>query len=235
MVKRRRLILKVVAFDVRSSLAHFRRPDTTATQLTYPFIPPTVAKGIVGAILGIEDFVTSDRIGIQLLSHVEIVSQQLSLLGKGGGTVFNRPTTIQLLVNPAYRIYYSGDEYTDELEERLINNQATYTTYLGSAFAITKPEYVGTWRLVEVNDLNMTCYSKTVVPIQLIEELHVEDGFYYQRASGFMWKYVGNRTFQQSIDFLYEQKGKKIKIQPKQTLESEISMYELEGDLLCLV
>lgn len=227
--------MKVVAFDVKSSLAHFRRPDTTATQLTYPFITPTAAKGMVGAILGIEDFITQDRIGIQLLSNVEIVSQQLSLLGKGGGAVFNRPTTIQLLVKPAYRIYYGGDEYVDQLEERLLNHQAVYTTYLGSAFALTTPKYVATWSLQEATPSGTICHSKTVVPVQLIEELYVEDGFYYQRASGFMKEYIGNRTFQKSIDFLYEQNGKKIKVKPKQEIDSEISVYELEGDLVCLV
>lgn len=227
--------MKVVAFDVASSIAHFRRPDTTATQLTYPFIPPTAAKGIVGAILGIEDFVTKDRVGIQLLSKVQIISQQLSLLGKGGGTVFNRPTTIQLLVQPAYRIYYGGEEYVDILEEKLMNHHAVYTTYLGSAFALTKPRYVGTWRLQEIVPPDTVCYAKTVVPVDLIEELKVEDGYYYQRANGFMREYLGNRAFQKSIDFLYEQNGKKIKILPKQENDLDMNVCVLEGDLLCLV
>lgn len=227
--------LKVVAFDVKSSIGHFRRPDTTATHLTYPFIPPTVAKGIVGAILGIDDFVTKDCIGIQLLSNVEIVSQQLSLLGKGGRAVFNRPTTIQLLVNPAYRIYYAGHEHVDKLEERLKSGQAVYTTYLGSAFALTMPTYVNTWLLQKSTNSSAIRQFKTVVPVQLIEELYVESGFYYQRASGFMKDYVGKRTFSKSIDFLYEQNGKKIKIQPRQKIDPELSVYELEGDLICLI
>ena len=62
--------MKGLAFDVLGTLGHFRRPDTTATQMTYPFITPTAAKGLVGAILGIEDFVTSDRVGIELLRPV---------------------------------------------------------------------------------------------------------------------------------------------------------------------
>ena len=106
--------MKVVVFDVKGDIGHFRRPDTTATHLTYPFIPPTAVKGLVGAILGIEDFVTNDKIGIQILSEVNMVSQQMSMLKMGN--TFNRPTTVQLLINPAYRIYYSGDEYVDELE-----------------------------------------------------------------------------------------------------------------------
>ena len=106
--------MKVIVFDVKSSVGHFRRPDTTATQLTYPFMPPTAAKGLVGAILGISDFTTNDKVGIELRSKVRLVSQQLSLLHNGGSTF--RPTTIQLLVEPAYRIYYCGDEYANQLE-----------------------------------------------------------------------------------------------------------------------
>ncbi|PWA13094.1 CRISPR-associated protein Cas5 [Pueribacillus theae] len=227
--------MKVVAFDIKSSLGHFRRPDTTATQLTYPFIPPTVAKGMVGAILGIEDFVTSDLVGIQLLSKVEMVSQQLSLLGKGGGTVFNRPTTVQLLVQPAYRIFYAGNEYVNQLEQFLKNNQSVYSTYLGSAYALTKPAYVGTWQLNEVRSFTNTLTSKTVVPVQLIEELVIEDGYSYQRASGFMKNYVGERTFEKSVDFIYEQHGRSLVFKPKLKRNSEIRLLDFEGDLLCLV
>jgi CRISPR-associated protein Cas5h len=95
--------MKGLAFIIKGSIAHFRRPDTTATHLTYPFITPTAVKGLVGAILGISDFVTRDKIGIELLHPVRTVAQQMSMLGKDGGGVFNRPTTIELLVNPNYQ------------------------------------------------------------------------------------------------------------------------------------
>jgi len=40
--------MKGLAFDIKGSIAHFRRPDTTATQMTYPFITPTAVRGLVG-------------------------------------------------------------------------------------------------------------------------------------------------------------------------------------------
>ena len=128
--------MKAVVFEVKGAIAHFRRPDTTATHLTYPFITPLAAKGLVGAILGITDFTTRDRVGIQLLNGCTS-AQQLSMLGKDSGNTFNRPTTVELLVNPAYRIYYVGDEYVDELAESLRNRRYVYHTYLGVAYAIT--------------------------------------------------------------------------------------------------
>lgn len=230
--------MKVVAFDIRSPIGHFRKPDTTATQLTYPFIPPTAAKGLVGAILGIEDFVTTDLVGVQILSRVEMVSQQLSLLGKGGGTVFNRPTTIQLLIKPAYRIFYGGTEHVDALETYLREDRAVYPTYLGSAYALTKPEYVNTWEAQEMNINNpLFLSSKAVVPVSMIEKLELVEGYNYQRANGMMHKYLGQRTFEKSLDFIYEQTGREIKFKVKaEAKESkDIKFVAMESEIICLV
>ena len=225
--------MKVVAFDIRSDIGHFRRPDTTATQLTYPFIPPTAVKGLVGAILGIEDFTTSDQVGIQLLSEVKIVSQQLSMLGKSSGNTFNRPTTVQLLINPSYRIYYGGEQYVDELETLLQNKQSVYTTYLGSAFAITTPLYVGSWDLPKVYP-NSQIITKTIVPSSIINELVMEDGYLYQRANGFLKEYHGNRMFEKSMDFIFEQAGKRLVFKPKKN-QSDYTLVDMDGEIVCLV
>lgn len=225
--------MKVLAFDVKSSIAHFRRPDTTATQLTYPFIPPTAAKGLVGAMLGIEDFVTTDQVGIELRSSVKLTSQQLSMLHNGGSS-FNRPTTIQLLVEPSYRIYYAGEQYIDKLEHALKEKQYVYTTYLGSAFAITTPAYVGTWELSELKQTEKIYRARTVIPVSAVYELVPKDGHYYQRANGYMRDYKGSRTFDKSIDFIFEQSGKRLFIKPKPAPE-DYKMADIEGDLICLV
>lgn len=227
--------MKIITFDVRSTIAHFRRPDTTSTHLTFPFIPPTVAKGLIGAVLGVDDFVTTDRVGIQLLSEVRMISQRLSLLGKSGGKTFNRPTTIQLLIEPAYRIYYTGEQYIDQLEFMLRNKQAVYNTYLGSAFSLTTPQYVATKEKVSEACLSKDWYSAvSVVPAPIVQELSLEDGLYYQRASGFMKEYEGGRSFTKSVDFIYEQKGAKLKFKPKKW-DEEITLAELDGDLVCLL
>lgn len=228
--------MKVVAFDVKSSIAHFRRPDTTATQLTYPFMPPTAAKGLVGAILGIQDFVTQDQVGIQLLSPVKVVSQQLSLLGKGGGTVFNRPTTIQLLIEPAYRIYYGGDEYVDKLEEYLKSDYAVYPTYLGSCFALTKPTYVNTWDVSNASSQKKLT-TRTAIPAEIIEEIEFKPNLHFQRAYGFLKNYLGNRTFEQSIDYIYEENLNPISFLPKPGVNNlNISVLEIKaGEAVCLV
>jgi CRISPR-associated protein Cas5h len=229
--------MKAVSFDVKGKLAHFRRPDTTTTQLTYPFITPTAAKGLVGAILGIEDFVTSDMIGIQLLSPVRTVAQQLSMLGKDTGSAFNRPTTIEVLVNPAYRIYYAGDEYIDMLTEYLKKDHAVYPTYLGSAYALTKPMKGKTYDNVQIKKgSRIRVTTKTVIPTVLIKELCLDDNRHYMRAGGFMYAYKGKRTFEKSVDFIYEGEGKSISFIPNtdtSMLETKIAL--LGDEVVCLI
>lgn len=227
--------MKIVAFDVKSSIAHFRRPDTTATHLTYPFIPPTAAKGLIGAILGIEDFTTNDKVGIQLLSPVQMVSQQLSMIGKPGGTVFNRPTTIQLLIHPSYRIYYAGEEFVDELEQRLKRSQSIYPTYLGSAFALTKPVYYKTFTGKDVKGKEYLS-TRGVIPASLIKELDFQPGYYVQRAGGFFKHYLGNRTFGDTVDFIYEENQKRMRFLPDFTkINQETQVADIGGEVVCLI
>lgn len=230
--------MNILVFDVRGKIAHFRRPDTTATHLTYPFITPTAARGLVGAILGITDFTTSDKIGIQILNPVEALAQQLSLLGKPGGAVFNRPTTQEILVNPAYRIYYAGDEYFTELKKSLEEGKSVYPTYLGVAFALTKPEYKGELKGSKITGSGKYLTSKTVVPVSLVKELHVEKGKYYSRASGFLYKYLGEREFDRSIDFIYERSGQEITFlsnDPKNIESLELETFDAGDGVICML
>jgi CRISPR-associated protein Cas5h len=224
--------MKVLAFDVTGKLAHFRRPDTTATHMTYPFITPTAAQGLIGAILGITDFVSSGRIGLQLLNPVMAVSQQMSMLGKDGGTVFNRPTTMELLINPAYRIYYADEQYGDQLLALLQSERSVYPTYLGVAYALTKPKLYRVYEGAELTTPPERVVTQTVVPIELIEEVEFEPDRYYCRAGGFMRTYNGNRTYEKSIDFLYERDGKPITI--KTRADGEILYMPTEEHGVCL-
>lgn len=227
--------MKAVIFDVTGTIAHFRRPDTTATQLTYPFITPTAAKGLVGAILGITDFVTQDQLGIRLLRPVRTSSQQLSMLGKDAGTSFNRPTTMELLVNPGYRIYYAGDQYVEALAEKLQNRQAVYHTYLGVAFAFTFPKFIQYENEVQAITNREMIETQAVIPTDIIKELVLEEDRHYSRAGGFLHTYLGNRTFEKSVSFIYENSGRSITFRPKKEEEINHPLVNIGGESVCLV
>lgn len=125
----------------------------------------------MGAVLGITGFVTRDKIGIELLRPVKTVAQQMSMLGKDSGATFNRPTTIELIVNPAYRIYYTGDEYTEQLLDYLKKEESVYTTYLGTAYALTKPVLYKEYDSVGMAGSLDAVETKTVVPTILIKDI----------------------------------------------------------------
>lgn len=228
--------MRGLAFDLKGAIGHFRRPDTTATQMTYPFITPTAAKGLVGAILGIEDFVTTDQVGIKLLRPVRTVAQQMSMLGKDAGAAFNRPTTIELLVNPAYRIYYTGEEYTEQLLDFLIQERTVYSTYLGAAYALTKPVLYQVYPDVTRADMQEQEIELTsVVPTIMIKEILLKPDRYYCRAGGYLYQYKGGRTFEKSIDFLYEKDGKPITFIPKADSTFNLKLARFGEDLVCLI
>jgi CRISPR-associated protein Cas5h len=228
-------MMKGLAFEIKSTMAHFRRPDTTATQVTYPFITPTAAKGLVGAVLGLTDFVTRDKVGIELLSPIRTVAQQLSMLGKDGGTTFNRPTTIELIVNPAYRIYYAGEEYAEQLLASLRQDKSVYSTYMGVAYALTKPVLNEEYDVVPIRSSLDIVETRSVVPTALVQEIRLVETRYYCRAGGYLYSYKGERTFEKSIDFIYEKNGKTISFVPKRKLPWELEIARFGDDLVCLI
>jgi CRISPR-associated protein Cas5h len=47
---------QIVAFDLRGPVAHYRRPDTLGTHASYPFIPRTALRGLIGAVLAVQRY-----------------------------------------------------------------------------------------------------------------------------------------------------------------------------------
>ncbi|MEK4126143.1 MULTISPECIES: CRISPR-associated protein Cas5 [Anoxybacillus] len=228
--------MKVVSFEVKGHVAHFRRPDTTATHLTYPFMSITAAKGLIGAIIGVEDFQTNDQIGIQIMSPVRTISQQLSMFGKEDGKQFNRPTTIELIVSPHYRIFYAGEEYVDALAEKLKADHCTYHTYLGVAYALTKPFNVEVFTVNEAVLTTEMIDILSVVPTSIVEHIEFENEKHLCRAGGFLRYYQGKRTFSHSLSFLYEKNGKPMTIQVKKDYKEDgFSLISHLGGYVCLI
>ncbi len=215
--------MRLLIFDLRGSVGHFRRPDTMGTQASYPFITRTAIRGLVGSILGLERGPSKAWCGVRLMSPVRTVAQELSLHGKswvsgGDAKSFNRPTAIELVINPHYRVYYAG-EYQDELASRIRNRKSCYHTYLGSAFCLTFPEWV---REVdceipapEMGDGAIRCVS--VVPSRAVKRLVPQPQSEYARVGGLLKDYLGERRFRGTLSVLYEVSGGPIDIYPEWT------------------
>jgi len=230
--------MDVLVFDIRGSLAHFRRPDTTNTHATYPFIPYTTVRGLAGSILGLPDFHGEARVGIRLMSPVHTSVQQMSMLGKGwlgGGPDINRPTAIEIIVAPHYRIYWSGDYY-GELKEFISNSRSHYHTYLGSAFALTFPRYIGTCScsVVELTGEPISCM--TVIPMDAVGKLVPTPGTQYGRIGGMHCEYHGDRRFGITTSVLYEPMGNPIVFVPRNNGDSKDYTFAKteQGEIICL-
>lgn len=211
---------KLLVFDLKADLGHFRRPDTTATHATYPFITRTALRGLLGSIVGLDHWAGEAWTGIQLLTPIVTRAQQLSLLSKhylgSGGSKptdpLNRPTSIELVINPHYRIYYCGDLF-DELHESLEQSLSVYHTYLGSAFAMTKPRFVDLLEAEERQpDQTIDCLS--VVPSHVVTQLEVQPRRQYMRAGGIPYRSLGGYSFEGTMNFIYERTGQPIRFRP---------------------
>jgi CRISPR-associated protein Cas5h len=205
-------VTPVLAFDLRAGVAHFRRPDASVTHASYPFIPRTALRGLLGAVLGMEAFLEEDAwTGVRLLAPVRTQVQGMLLLGKGyfgaGQAMFNRRTSVEFVVAPHYRIYYTG-AHLQELHARLRAQRAAYPTYLGSAFALTVPERVALLEGVPVApQADQRLEAVTVVPAAAVGALEPADGAQYARAGGMLYRYLGGRRFRGAIHLIYEVTG----------------------------
>lgn len=228
--------MKVLVFDIKAPVGHFKRPDATATHLTYPFITRTAIRGLLGAVIGLEKFDGDALIGIQLINPVQTVAQELSLLGKGylsSGPSFHRLTAQELVVNPHYRIYYTG-VYYDQIVQAIKSSKSHYHTYMGSAFAPTFPIYMEELELPEESAQRIDCL--TVVPTGQIEQLVFEENVSYARVGGMHYQYLGERIFRGTINLIYEIKGRKVYFRRRQQVPPEAGkLLRIEGKgCICL-
>lgn len=212
--------MNLIIFELKGEIAHFRRPDTMGTQATYPFITRTALRGLIASILGLEILPSDVTCGLRLLSPVRTVAQEMSMHGKswvsgGDEKSYRRPTAIELVVRPYYRIYYKGP-LGDELGQRLCNGQSHYHTYLGSAFCLTFPKWISTLPSVEPEELKesepLTCV--TIVPSAAVKRLLIQNDEEYARVGGVLWEYLGDRRFRGTVSLLYEVNGRALRFLP---------------------
>ncbi|MEW6574139.1 MAG: CRISPR-associated protein Cas5 [Bacillota bacterium] len=238
----------VLVFLLRGKLGHFRQPDTTVTQATYPFPPRPTLHGLLGAVLGIdyntpewERFLGREHyLGISLLTPVRAVCMQMSLLGKGFVSndttgAFNRPTVVEMLVEPKYRVYYCGESLA-ELRGRLANRQSVFHTYLGSAYCLTFPEFEGIYSGICLSPKRGEVITlSSVVPREMVHQVRLEAGTSYAAARAMPYRHAGDRTFSGTATVFYEMSGKPLKVEFNQESGLPYRVMELPtGEVVCL-
>ncbi len=146
------------------------------------------------------------------------ITQQLSMHGKkwigaGPNESFHRPTTIELIVEPHYRVFYHGP-LADELARRIERQQSHFHTYLGSAFCLTFPERCEVKPAEPIPDAPEWITCSSVVPTQAVARLDIETNRQYARVGGLLRDHIGGRRFRGTLSVLYEVTGQPIHFEP---------------------
>ncbi len=146
---------KLIVFDVWGRYAHFKKIYVTTSALTYAVPFKTSIYGLVGAIIGLDNQrneylksfdETSCRISIQVVKPVKIQRLNINLSEKPGPIKGNRkPTMMEYLVNPHYRIYFwhSDERLKNELLKHLREQTTVYTPVLGLAHCLANFKLIG--------------------------------------------------------------------------------------------
>lgn len=149
--------MKVLAFDIWAEYAHYKKIYATTSALSYCLPIKTAMYGYVGAILGFEKsgneylkFFQDKNclIGIQILKPIVMQRININLratLGRMKSTDNRKPTTMEFVYQPKYRIYFNhtNNDIHSQLKKQLQNKDAVYTPTMGIANLISNFEYFG--------------------------------------------------------------------------------------------
>lgn len=154
--------MKVLVFDVFGKYALFRRSYTTTSSTSYDFPPRTAICGLMGAVLGIKND-TSDsskhlrcfdsaHISIRLLKPIRKMNLAVNYVETKSGKGAPRTQIIlELIKEPAYRIYISEFELFHQLKKYLEDGVCIFTPYLGQAQMLASLNFVGVYEAEEIS------------------------------------------------------------------------------------
>ncbi|MEJ5230185.1 MAG: type I-B CRISPR-associated protein Cas5b [Pseudothermotoga sp.] len=150
--------MKVLVFDVSGRYALFRRSYTTTSSTSYCFPPRTAICGLLGAILGIQNSTTTSsehlrlfdntHIAVKLVKPVKKINLAANYVETKSGRDQRTQILLELIKDPAYRIYISEFERFEQLKYHLENKLTVFTPYLGQAQMIADFKYVGVFELI---------------------------------------------------------------------------------------
>lgn len=211
--------VRIVAFDVSSPLAQFRKNYTTTSALTFSIPPPSSLRGLVGAILGLrygemQEKLDSARFGVQVLTEIKKTRIMTNLINTkeyigplGRDPAPRIQVRYEYVYNPKYRVYFTStdEELMDDLVRMLKEHKSYFTPYLGVAYCIANLEYVEEHK---ADSIKLTEESEvlTAVPKKWISRLSVTQGRRYmvERMPIAVDEY---RTPKGYIDFVFDAGG----------------------------
>jgi CRISPR-associated protein Cas5h len=218
---------KLLIFDIWGEYAHFRKPYTTTSPLTYSIPSRTAITGIVGAIIGIEKEKNNIELNyekcnlsLKVINPVKKVlinqnlintktAEMMSRMKQKGGRTQIRFETLK---DVKYRVYIEifDSEKFECLKENLIHHKPHYSICFGISEHIANFQFIGEFEYTEEKE---SIDIDSVINLGKIkkEQLIFEDGKEYF-ADTYSLEMKENREVSKYGEILIERTGKSIKI-----------------------
>lgn len=238
---------KMLIFDIWGMYAHYKKIYATTSALSYIIPSKTSLYGYVGAIIGLEkqdntylEHFQPGNCRLSLQVQRPIVMQRINTnlhphdKGLIKATQNRKPTTVEYVYRPKYRVYFShtDDTLLNELEHHLKNHTAVYTPTLGLAYLLSNFELHA---IVEVEDKTTNKHPviiESVIPRSAFEkfELDTVTGNEIIEYSQFSLEMNTQREVTARTDILIDRLGKPIRAHL-----NRYNTYQHEGKEHCIV
>jgi CRISPR-associated protein Cas5h len=230
---------KVLIFDVKGPLAHFRKYYTNSSSLSYLFPPRTVVTGLLAGLLGLpSERHTNDRtnvyyekfdekrclVAVSLRSKVRRIMQTVNYIrtkslsevdGSAGGTQIRLEILLPENGNDiTYRVYFYHEDMGlyDELKKRLEAQKFVFPPYMGIAEFLASVEYIGEGEVSKNPNREVELNS-----VSKLKEIELDFGgkdlqyITEKMPTGFL----NDRTPRKPEEYVLEVKGKLMKVKLK--------------------
>jgi CRISPR-associated protein Cas5h len=189
-------INKVLVFDLKGTMAHFRKYYTNSTSLSYLFPPKTVINGLIAGLLGLpnEKYIKNDEkpyyekfdddkcyVSVSLRTKIRKIMQTVNYsFTKTDSKIidFSKHTQIPIEIllpekdyELSYRIYFyhKCDKIYNKLRERLKNKQFIYPPYLGITEFIASIDYINEGEIFQKNSNEHAVEIRSVCKVTDVE------------------------------------------------------------------
>jgi len=212
----------IIGFDISADYGHFSHPATVYSSLSYPVPPKTTVMGMLGAIMGLEDYLVFNAIRYSVViktlsgkrtfcfNGVKDALSQLNLEKAGEGFSKGRKQFYrELLVAPAYRIYCDLSGIDADTRNTLIAileaGKSMYPLYMGINMCLAELKYIGNYELTQQEAETVDIHSM----IPLATGFELETGKQYSDIR-MATTVDASRNFGGFSDYLVETTGESI-------------------------
>jgi CRISPR-associated protein Cas5h len=217
----------LVVFDIFADYAHFKRPYTTTSPVTWPVPSKPTLYGMMAAIAGLDKESYLDHfynrdvlVGIRIKNpiHKCYIAENLINTKEGMAKIKNRTQIkIEFLKHVAYRIYvyHPLEEISRTLIQNLEAHKSHYTFSMGLSECIANFAWVGIYPSLSRSQQDSGDFQEihSVIPVAALGDtdpvIRFDPGKEIFRVA-LTAEMNGEREIQQMIDIIYERSGSTI-------------------------